>query len=236
MSGLRLVYDPELPPGKRLVSVDAFHPLFRHRSAFAPYSQYTDDEDTMRAKINRYLVQYPDRELSTYLGQTGYWFPLDLDCKYVVATRCYMWMGRDGYDALNDSEVLMDEEHGHLISALLRRFFTELRVATWWRHLTRFKRVRGRRIERMVRHAAARALLKLSNPRHVRAAELMEEKFEHEQHDQSVEWTDVTLSDTDAQREIALDALHKQMACISPRIEGRILTVAQAAVNQMTEL
>jgi hypothetical protein len=52
-----------------------------------------------------------------------------------MATRSYMAMGRDGFDALAAAEVLMDAERGHIISALLRSHLAELKVvAQWHRH------------------------------------------------------------------------------------------------------
>ncbi|ORX70929.1 Metallo-dependent phosphatase, partial [Linderina pennispora] len=48
---------------------------------------------------------------------------LDMSAEYIVATRDYMYQGHDGYEALNEGELLLDEENGISFSNLYRRFF-----------------------------------------------------------------------------------------------------------------
>eukprot|EP00455_Lapot_gusevi_P010549 TRINITY_DN1477_c0_g1_i4.p2 TRINITY_DN1477_c0_g1~~TRINITY_DN1477_c0_g1_i4.p2 ORF type:complete len:121 (-),score=32.64 TRINITY_DN1477_c0_g1_i4:129-491(-) len=43
-----------------------------------------------------------------------------------------MYAGRDGFHALQSSDVLIDEEQGHIVSSLLRSYFTELKVLSKW--------------------------------------------------------------------------------------------------------
>ncbi|KAI8322095.1 Metallo-dependent phosphatase, partial [Martensiomyces pterosporus] len=53
---------------------------------------------------------------------------LDMNAEYIVATRDYMYQGHDGYNALNEGELLLDEENGISFSDLYRRFFHGLAV------------------------------------------------------------------------------------------------------------
>lgn len=68
--------------------------------------------------------------------------PLDPDRKYLVATRGYMARGKDGYDALlvesagGSAEEIIKEEHGILISAMLRQYFMALRTVGQWKNLS----------------------------------------------------------------------------------------------------
>ena len=65
--------------------------------------------------------------------------PLDLERKYVLATRGYMGRGKDGYDSLlvqsegGEAEEIVSEENGILISMILRQFFMSLKVLGRWR-------------------------------------------------------------------------------------------------------
>ncbi|KAJ2723223.1 hypothetical protein GGI07_002792 [Coemansia sp. Benny D115] len=54
--------------------------------------------------------------------------PLDMNAEYVVATRDYMYQGHDGYEALNEGELIVDEENGITFADLYRRFFRGLAV------------------------------------------------------------------------------------------------------------
>ncbi|KAJ1817479.1 hypothetical protein LPJ56_004056 [Coemansia sp. RSA 2599] len=53
---------------------------------------------------------------------------LDMDAEYIVATRDYMYQGHDGYEALNEGELVVDEENGITFADLYRRFFRGLAV------------------------------------------------------------------------------------------------------------
>ncbi|KAJ1891933.1 hypothetical protein LPJ66_006639 [Kickxella alabastrina] len=54
--------------------------------------------------------------------------PLDMNAYYNVATRDYMYQGHDGYGALNEGELLVDEENGITFANLYRRYFRGLAV------------------------------------------------------------------------------------------------------------
>lgn len=64
--------------------------------------------------------------------------PIDLERKYVVATRGYMARGKDGFASLlvqsegGDAEDIVDEENGVLISTILRQYFLSLKVLGKW--------------------------------------------------------------------------------------------------------
>ncbi|ATY66792.1 ser Thr phosphatase family [Cordyceps militaris] len=78
------------------------------------------------------------RVLSLELGGK----PLELDRKYLLATRGYMGRGKDGFDSLlvqsegGQAEELVDEENGILISTMLRQYFMALRTVGKWRKLS----------------------------------------------------------------------------------------------------
>jgi len=54
--------------------------------------------------------------------------PLDLNKKYLAATKAYIALGNDGYDCLLGCEMLVDEENGLLLSCLVRKYFIEMKV------------------------------------------------------------------------------------------------------------
>jgi 5'-nucleotidase len=63
--------------------------------------------------------------------------PIDLERRYSIATRGYMARGKDGFESLNeeneDVEVVIDEEHGVLISTIIRQYFLSLKVLSRWK-------------------------------------------------------------------------------------------------------
>ncbi|KAJ1643275.1 hypothetical protein LPJ64_004934 [Coemansia asiatica] len=59
--------------------------------------------------------------------------PLDMAAEYVVATRDYMYQGHDGYEVLNEGELIVDEENGITFADLYRRFFRGLAVKNAFR-------------------------------------------------------------------------------------------------------
>jgi 5'-nucleotidase len=65
--------------------------------------------------------------------------PIDLEKKYVLATRGYMGRGKDGYKSLlvksegGEAEEIVNEENGVLISTILRQYFISLRVLGKWK-------------------------------------------------------------------------------------------------------
>lgn len=62
---------------------------------------------------------------------------LRMDRRYTMATRGYMARGKDGFESLNikneDVEEIIDEEHGVLISLIIRQYFLSLKVISTWR-------------------------------------------------------------------------------------------------------
>ncbi|KAH0545467.1 hypothetical protein FGG08_000468 [Glutinoglossum americanum] len=60
--------------------------------------------------------------------------------KYLLATRGYMGRGKDGYSSLlvksegGEAEEVVDEEHGLLISTIVRQYFMGLKVIGRWGH------------------------------------------------------------------------------------------------------
>ncbi|KAJ1928719.1 hypothetical protein IWQ60_001819 [Tieghemiomyces parasiticus] len=98
ISGMRIQFDPRLPPGARIVDVQILVP--GTTTALAPGDG--------PAKSPQYV-------------------PLDPQTMYNVATREYMADGHDGYDVLKEGERVVDDESGVLISALFRRYFLGLK-------------------------------------------------------------------------------------------------------------
>ncbi|MCJ1469141.1 hypothetical protein MMC07_007774 [Pseudocyphellaria aurata] len=64
--------------------------------------------------------------------------PLDQEKEYTLATRGYMARGKDGYDSLliksegGDTEEVVSEENGILISMIMRQYFMSLKVVGKW--------------------------------------------------------------------------------------------------------
>jgi 5'-nucleotidase len=62
---------------------------------------------------------------------------LCLDGRYSIATRGYMARGKDGFESLNvknkDVEEVINEEHGVLISMIIRQYFLSLKVVSKWK-------------------------------------------------------------------------------------------------------
>jgi 5'-nucleotidase len=62
---------------------------------------------------------------------------LQLDKRYTIATRAYMAHGKDGFDSLKadnpDVEEIISEEHGVLISMVIRQYFLSLKVISTWK-------------------------------------------------------------------------------------------------------
>lgn len=63
---------------------------------------------------------------------------LEVEKKYVLATRGYMARGKDGFDSLlaksegGEAEEVVSEENGVLISTVLRQYFMSLKVVGTW--------------------------------------------------------------------------------------------------------
>jgi 5'-nucleotidase len=62
---------------------------------------------------------------------------LRLDERYSIATRGYMAHGKDGFESLKvgngDAEETISEEHGVLISTIIRQYFLGLKVISRWK-------------------------------------------------------------------------------------------------------
>ncbi|XP_064639871.1 mannosylglucosyl-3-phosphoglycerate phosphatase-like isoform X2 [Lineus longissimus] len=54
--------------------------------------------------------------------------PLDLEKSYKLCTKSYLALGKDGYDCLKDSELLVDDEEGPLLSTIVQNHFDSVRV------------------------------------------------------------------------------------------------------------
>ena len=65
---------------------------------------------------------------------------LDLERRYSCATRGYMARGKDGFESMNvetaDVEEVISEEHGVLISMIIRQYFLSLKVLSRWKRGT----------------------------------------------------------------------------------------------------
>lgn len=64
---------------------------------------------------------------------------LDLTSTYTLAVKSYLATGKDGYDMLNSSNILMDEEEGIMLDTLVRNHFRVLgkcRPKVWVSQLT----------------------------------------------------------------------------------------------------
>jgi len=62
---------------------------------------------------------------------------LRLEGRYSIATRGYMAHGKDGFESLNvknkDVEEIISEEHGVLISMIIRQYFLSLKIVSRWK-------------------------------------------------------------------------------------------------------
>ena len=62
---------------------------------------------------------------------------LRLEGRYSIATRGYMARGKDGFESLNvvnkDVEEVVNEEHGVLISMIIRQYFLSLKIISRWK-------------------------------------------------------------------------------------------------------
>jgi len=64
-----------------------------------------------------------NRVLSIHIGDTVVSPTSAPGERYSVATRHYMAQGNDGFKALAEGEILMDDENGHTLATLMRNFF-----------------------------------------------------------------------------------------------------------------
>ena len=113
VSGLHFSFDPRLPPGKRVVDVQVCkNPL----NGLSPFRN-------LSSSSTRSANEVPMITESDYI-------PLDMDKRYSVATRSYMFQGNDGFDVFKspDIQVLVNEEEGCMPSVLIRRCCSGLKA------------------------------------------------------------------------------------------------------------
>ena len=62
---------------------------------------------------------------------------LDMRRRYTIATRGYMARGKDGFKSLNvknsDVDEIINEEHGVLLSIMIRQYFLSLKIVSIWK-------------------------------------------------------------------------------------------------------
>ncbi|KAJ2765848.1 hypothetical protein IWQ57_004616 [Coemansia nantahalensis] len=139
VSGIRFEFDPTRAPGSRVTSIV----LTAAAKAAAAKTAAKPTPRTSESSMHRLAVENssrsaarldssaagdsePDTE-SDYGGEVDE--PLDMDGHYIVATRDYMYQGYDGYDALREGELVVDEEDGITVANLFERYFHGLAVA-----------------------------------------------------------------------------------------------------------
>ena len=65
---------------------------------------------------------------------------LEMEERYTIATRGYMARGKDGFESLNvsnsDVEEIINEEHGVLLSMIIRQYFLSLKILSRWKRGT----------------------------------------------------------------------------------------------------
>lgn len=103
LAGMRISFNPNAPPGKRLVEAKVRR--ISHLS-LEKRDQASDRSD---------LIQSYE--------------PIRLDHTYRVVTRNYMAKGFDGFSALTKGEYLVGEEDGSMAPTLVRRYFLGLKYA-----------------------------------------------------------------------------------------------------------
>ncbi|KAJ2829085.1 hypothetical protein FBU31_002771 [Coemansia sp. 'formosensis'] len=153
VSGIRFEFDPDREPGDRVTSIvitaaakaaakrtqavdsDASQSgrtrastksrTSMHRAALENATDASSGQQRRRSDASLNSEFDTDAD-SDYGGEEDEL--LDMTATYVVATRDYMYRGHDGYEALNEGELIVDEENGISFSDLYRRFFRGLAV------------------------------------------------------------------------------------------------------------
>ncbi|KAJ2715201.1 hypothetical protein H4R19_001331 [Coemansia spiralis] len=150
VSGIRFEFDPALQPGSRVTSIvltatakaaakrgsapptvprkreASMHRLAVEGAAGNAVEGAAGSGPLHRDSSRASIDSEPDTE-SDYGGEEDE--PLDMGAHYVVATRDYMYQGHDGYSALNEGELVVDEENGITFANLYERYFRGLAVA-----------------------------------------------------------------------------------------------------------
>lgn len=156
---------------------------------------------------------------------------LDLSAHYTIATRGYMVSGKDGYDDLAKAEVVREEENGHLMSTLFRRFFMKLKVINAFKHSGHFVSM-AQEIFRANRAGSGAALASLVTEK---STEKDHEKSE-KSHEKGGEDSLARSSSTSSTHSISAstrwhklgEAVHPSFLKLEPIVHGRILTVSEA--------
>ncbi|KAJ2162986.1 hypothetical protein GGF46_000172 [Coemansia sp. RSA 552] len=170
VSGIRFEFDPRRAPGDRITSITITAAAKSAAAASGEVPGLVKPSTSQRSvsgagAIHRLAlenasgrVSHKRRESnvsvdsdsdaeSDYGGEEDE--PLDMDTHYLVATRDYMYQGHDGYDALNEGELVVDEENGITFADLYRRYFRGLAVC----NALRFRRQGLAQQCSLVRHA-----------------------------------------------------------------------------------
>ncbi|KAJ2862782.1 hypothetical protein GGH94_004048 [Coemansia aciculifera] len=157
VSGIRFEFDPDREPGNRVTSIvitaaakaaakraqtagsESATPqsgrarastksrTSMHRAALENATEVSSGQQSLRRSSDVSLDSEFDADAESDYGCEEDEL-LDMTATYVVATRDYMYRGHDGYDALNEGELIVDEENGISFSDLYRRFFRGLAV------------------------------------------------------------------------------------------------------------
>ncbi|KAJ2328465.1 hypothetical protein GGI00_004184, partial [Coemansia sp. RSA 2681] len=158
VSGIRFEFDPDREPGDRVTSIvitAAAKATAKHAQAESSDSVSAQSSRSRVAAKSRTSMHRAALEKATEVGsgqqpsqrrnsdasldsefgadsESDYGGEedelLDMSATYVVATRDYMYQGHDGYEVLNEGELIVDEENGITFSDLYRRFFRGLAV------------------------------------------------------------------------------------------------------------
>lgn len=118
LSGIRLEWNPERPPGERV------------RRVYTVKKSLSNPGPVTNTGRRRSLSLPQNADL---VGKNKYdpenMVPLELEKEYTMAVRAYLVKGYDGYTALKvpDEDIIIDDESGVLISTMYRKFFLGLK-------------------------------------------------------------------------------------------------------------
>jgi 5'-nucleotidase len=177
---------------------------------------------------------------------------LRMDRRYTVATRGYMAHGKDGFESLNikneDVEDIIDEEHGVLISVIIRQYFLSLKVISTWRRAACISSL----FKSLHKRQADSGMLSPNNTSHPKDLERRSETSDEEDEVTEAACTSPVKERLSAQEELKLSELKRRVAqkweilakvdwsmrgnkgdagvnwcrSVRPRVEGRIKIVA----------
>lgn len=144
LSGVRLEWDPNLPPGQRV------------RKVYTVKNHGFGAHDNQDFGGRRRSLTFPHMEDRKAKYNPENMDPLDLDREYIVATRNYLIGGYDGYGAFKvpEDRIIVDEESGVLVSTLYRKFFLGLKYINAFREYQAQNVHKEDRIRQLVASAA----------------------------------------------------------------------------------